>query len=118
MGLSISENQITSDDSPHSAHYWRALDDGTHGWRCTWLPGRELTEPEARAAMKLADTFAIRDQLAESLDVEALIEAEARDLGLTAADAKARITEAAASLAATEAAMAEAIELWQREAGA
>ena len=116
MGLSIRGSQITSDDSPHSAHVWRPLNDGTPGWRCTWLPGRELTEAEARAAMKLADTFAIRDQLAESLDVEALIEAEAADLGMTAADAKARMTEAAASLAATEAAMTEAIEP-EREAG-
>jgi hypothetical protein len=109
MGLSISDNQISSDDSPHSAHYWRALGDGTSGWRCTWLPGRTLTKDEARAAMKLADSVAIRDLLAESLDVEALIEAEAGALGLTGPDAKARISQAAISLAATDAAMHEAI---------
>jgi hypothetical protein len=117
MAIRYTDNQITSGDSPHSAHYWRALDDGSSGWRCTWLD-RNLTKDQAVKAMKLADTFAIRDQLAESLDVEALIEGEAADLGLTGADAEARMTEAAASLAATEAAMAAAVEPEQPEAGA
>jgi len=101
MGLSIDDNQITSDDSPHSAHYWRALDDGTSGWRCTWLD-RNLTRDQAVKAMKLADTVAIQDLLAESLDVWALIEAEAGDLGLTGADAVARIAEATIDQAAAD----------------
>jgi hypothetical protein len=117
MGLSIGDNQITSDDSPHSAHFWPTLDDGTSGWRCTWLPGRNLTGSEARAAMKLADTVAIRGQLAESLDIGALIDAEAADLGLTGADAESRIAEATASLSATEAAMHAAIADADREIG-
>jgi hypothetical protein len=110
MTIRCSDNQITSDDSPHSAHYWRSLPDGTSGWRCTWLPDRHLTEDEARAAMKLADTVAIRGLLAESLNVEALIGAEAGDLGLTGADAEARITAASAELAATEAASTASVQ--------
>jgi hypothetical protein len=117
MGLSISDNQITSDDSPHSAHFWPTLDDGTSGWRCTWLPGRDLSQAEARAAVKLADTVAIRGQLAASLNVEALIDAEAAELGLTGADAEARIADTAASLAATETAMQEAISEADLETG-
>ena len=41
---------ITSDATPHHARYMG----GTHQWTVDWLPGRTLTEEQARAAMFIA----------------------------------------------------------------
>ena len=47
MALTITNHQIRSADTPHTAE----LGDG--GWTVTWLPGRGLTEGQA-AAIKTA----------------------------------------------------------------
>jgi hypothetical protein len=46
--LTIDDNQMSSKDTPHTAT--------RHGgkWKVSWLPGRELSRDQARAAMHLA----------------------------------------------------------------
>jgi hypothetical protein len=106
VAVRITADQITSDDSPHTAV--RRRYEAGDAWQVSWLPGRLMDQAAARNAIKLADTAAVRDFLVESLDVEALIEAEAADLGMAGADAVARISKTGAVLAAADEAMREA----------
>ena len=77
---------MTSDTTPH-----RARTDGD-GWAVTWLPGRVLTRNQATTAMVLAETVAggIGDHTGKRW---LFIEGWADELGITGADAVAKINQ-------------------------
>ena len=87
MSITITDTDMTSDQSPHAAR----LTGG--GWEATWLPGRALTRNQAITAMTLAEAAApgAGDR------VRLFIDGWAAELGLAGADALARITEGGAT---------------------
>jgi hypothetical protein len=80
---------MTSDHTPHTA---RQAPDRQHKWQVSWLPGQTLDRNTAITAMILADTTAERD-LNEGHRLWPHIQSWAQELGLTAPDAIARISE-------------------------
>ena len=86
MNIRINDEAMTSDTTPH-----RARTDGD-GWAVTWLPGRVLTRNQATTAMVLAETVAggIGDHTGKRW---LFIEGWADELGITGADAVAKINQ-------------------------
>ncbi len=86
MNIRITDEAMTSDTTPH-----RARTDGD-GWAVTWLPGRVLTRNQATTAMVLAETVAggIGDHTGKRW---LFIEGWADELGITGADAVAKINQ-------------------------
>jgi hypothetical protein len=87
--LRISDELITSTDTPHMA--WRRPDAaaGERGaWVVSWLPLQLLTKQQALAAMMLAQAASrgIRP------DDQQRVEGWAHELGLTGSEAIARLT--------------------------
>ena len=88
MTLKINDTAMTSDQTAHTA---RQSPSG-HGWEVSWLPGQALDRNTAITAMVLADTTAERD-LHEGHRLWPHIQSWAGELGLTAPDAIARISQ-------------------------
>jgi hypothetical protein len=86
--LTINDSSMTSDRTPHTARHAPARD----GWEVSWLPGQTLDRNTAITAMTLADTAAERD-LAEGHRLWPHVQSWAGELGLTAPDAIARVSE-------------------------
>jgi len=88
MTLKIDDTTMTSDQTAHTA---RHAPDG-NGWKVSWLPGQTLDRNTAITAMVLADTAAESD-LAEGHRLWPHVQSWAGELGLTAPDAIARISQ-------------------------
>ncbi|MFC9434200.1 hypothetical protein [Nocardia sp. NPDC057030] len=65
MTIHTTEWTMTSDITPESAYR-----DGARVWRLSWLPGRGLTEAQARAGMELdellSDPHVVHDRIAQA----------------------------------------------------
>ena len=88
MTLKIDDTAMTSDQTAHTARH--APD--RNGWEVSWLPGQTLDRNTAITAMILADTAAEPD-LHEGHRLWPHIQSWAGELGLTAPDAIARISQ-------------------------
>jgi hypothetical protein len=86
--LKIDDTAMTSDQTAHTA---RQSPSG-HGWEVSWLPGQTLDRNTAITAMVLADTTAECD-LHEGHRLWPHIQSWAGELGLTAPDAIARMSQ-------------------------
>ena len=58
MSLTINDDIMTSDQSPHTA---RQVPGQRHRWEVSWLPGQVLDRDTAITAMTLADIAATGD---------------------------------------------------------
>ncbi|MGH3296928.1 MAG: hypothetical protein ACRDP7_34555 [Trebonia sp.] len=54
MATKISDSEMTSDQTRHTARAWPVPDEPTL-WSVTWLPGRALTRDQAVTAMTIAE---------------------------------------------------------------
>jgi hypothetical protein len=96
MALTINDDHISGDHTRHTA---RPVPGHPHAWEVSWLPGQVLDRNAAVTAMILAD-------VSGSLDLQPgdrnwpHIEGWAAELGLTAPDALARITQPAGDASA------------------
>ena len=88
MTLTINDTAMTSDQTAHTARQAP----GRSGWEVSWLPGRTLDRNTAITAMTLADTTAETD-LHEGHRLWPHIQGWAEELGLTAPDAIAHISQ-------------------------
>ena len=88
MTLTINDSTMTSDQTAHTAR--QAAD--RNGWEVSWLPGQILDRNTAITAMILADTTSEPD-LREGHRLWPHIQSWAGELGLTAPDAIARISQ-------------------------
>ena len=89
MALTINDTTMTSDHTPHTA---RQAPGRQHEWQVSWLPGQTLDRNTAITAMILADTTAETD-LNEGHRLWPHMQAWAQELGLTAPDVIARVSE-------------------------
>ena len=80
---------MTSDHTPHTA---RQAPGRPHEWEVSWLPGQTLDRNTAITAMILAHTAA-EPGLREGHRLWPHIQSWAEELGLTAPDAIARVSE-------------------------
>ena len=87
MTLAINDTTMISDQSVHTARH--APD--RNGWEVSWLPGQVLDRNTAITAMTLADTAAEPDLL-DRHPLLPHVENWAGELGLTAAEAIARVS--------------------------
>ena len=88
MSLTINDTTMTSDQTAHTARH--APD--RNGWEVSWLPGQTLDRNTAITAMTLADTAAEPDAH-EGHRLWPHIQSWAEEVGLTATDAIARISQ-------------------------
>ena len=88
MTLKIDDTAMTSDQTAHTAQQTP----DRNGWEVSWLPGQTLDRNTAITAMVLADTTTERD-LHEGHRLWPHIQSWAGELGLTAPDAIARISQ-------------------------
>ena len=58
--LTITDTDMVSDTTRHTAHAWPVPDEPTL-WSVTWLPGRALTRDQAITAMTIAEVVAVTD---------------------------------------------------------
>jgi hypothetical protein len=95
MSIKISDQQMASGQTPHSAGMT------ADGWTVTWLPGRTLTRNQATTAMVLAErvSHGARDQHHKDWP---FIEGWAEELGLSGADAVIKISYYGGGLLAGE----------------
>jgi hypothetical protein len=98
MTLTINDTTMTSDQTPHTA---RLAPGCQHLWQASWLPGEVLDRNSATTAMILADTAAKGD-LHEGHRLWPHIEGWAAELGLTAPDAIAQVSQPPRDLAPEE----------------
>jgi hypothetical protein len=89
MTLAINDTTMTSDQTAHTA---RQTPGRQPGWGVSWLPGQPLDRNTAITAMTLADT-ATEPNLREGHRLWPQIQGWAEELGLTAPDAIARISQ-------------------------
>jgi hypothetical protein len=89
MTLTINDDTMTSDQTPHTA---RLAPGCQYIWQVSWLPGEVLDRNSAITAMTLADTAAKGD-LHEGHRLWPHIEGWAAELGLTGTDAITRASE-------------------------
>jgi hypothetical protein len=86
MATKISDTEITSDRTRHTAAAWPVPGELTF-WTVTWLLGRALTQSQALTAMMIADTIGGHDMLADPLHAGhrlwARLDAWAAELGIT-----------------------------------
>src|SRR3984957_14782729 len=94
MTLTIDDTAMTSDRTAHTA---RPAPGRQHQWEVSWLPGQTLDRNAAITAMVLAETTAETD-LHEGHRLWPHIQSWAEELGLTAPEAIARITEPSSDL--------------------
>ena len=95
MALTINETTMTSDQTPHTA---RLAPGRQHQWEVSWLPGQILDRNITITAMILADTAAQAD-LHEGHRLWPHIQGWAAELGLTAPDAIAQLSQPPRDLA-------------------
>jgi len=88
MTLTINDTTMTSDQSAHTARHAP----NRNGWEVSWLPGQLLDRNTAITAMTLADTTT-EPGLHEGHRLWPHIQGWAEELGLTAPDAIARISQ-------------------------
>ena len=88
MTLKIDDTTMTSDQTAHAARH----SPERNGWEVSWLPGQILDRNTAITAMIVADTAAERD-LAEGHRLWPHVQSWAEELGLTAPDAIARVSQ-------------------------
>src|ERR1700722_20235531 len=93
MTLRINDTTMTSDQSAHTARHAP----GRNGWEVSWLPGQLLDRNTAITAMTLAEATA-EPGLREGHRLWPHIQSWAGELGLTAPEAIARITEPSSDL--------------------
>ena len=93
MTLRIDDTAMSSDQTAHTA---RQAASG-HGWQVSWLPGQTLDRNTAITAMILADTTAEND-LHEGHRLWPHIQSWAGELGLTAPDAIAQVSQPPADI--------------------
>jgi hypothetical protein len=86
--ITINDTTMTSDRTAHTARH--APD--RHSWEVSWLPGQTLDRNSAITAMVIADTTA-EPGLSEGHRLWPHVQSWAQELGLTAPDAIARITQ-------------------------
>ena len=89
MALTINDTTMTSDQTPHTA---RPAPGRQHQWEVSWLPGQTLDRNAAITAMTLAETTAEPD-LHEGHRLWPHIQGWAEELGLTAPDAIAQVSQ-------------------------
>jgi hypothetical protein len=87
--LTINDTAMTSDQTAHTA---RQPPDRQHEWEVSWLPHQPLDRNTAITAMVLADIAAKQD-LHEGHRLWPHIQGWAEELGLTAPDAIARVSQ-------------------------
>jgi hypothetical protein len=88
MTLTINDTTMTSDQTAHTARHAPE----PNGWEVSWLPGQTLDRNTAITAMILADTAAGSD-LHQGHRLWPHIQGWAEEVGLTAPDAIARISQ-------------------------
>ena len=88
MTLTINDTTMTSDRTAHTARH--AHD--RNGWEVSWLPGQTLDRNTAITAMILPDTAAEPD-LHEGHRLWPHIQGWAEEVGLTASEAIARVSD-------------------------
>ena len=88
MTLTINDTTMTSDQTAHTAR----PAPGRNGWEVSWLPGQTLDRNSAVTAMVLAGTAA-EPGLHEGHRLWPHIQGWAQELGLTAPDAIARVSQ-------------------------
>lgn len=82
MPLTITDTEMTSDETTHTAKLWPF--EGEPTWSVTWLPGRILTTGQAVTAMTIAETVACHaEHIDEHGDWELFVDGWAAELGLT-----------------------------------
>jgi hypothetical protein len=88
MSIRITDTQMTSDQTRHTATAWPVPDEPTL-WSVTWLPGRALTRNQAITAMTIAEMVVERaDILADSSSkLWWHMDAWAEELGITGPNA-------------------------------
>jgi hypothetical protein len=86
--LRIDDTTMTSDQTAHTARQTPGRD----GWEVSWLPAQTLDRNTAITAMILADTTAEQD-LHQGHRLWPHIQGWAGELGLTASDAIAKISQ-------------------------
>jgi hypothetical protein len=79
MSLTITDDLITGESTPHTA---RPVPSHPHAWQVSWLPGRHLDRNSAITAMVLAD-LAARDPR-PGHRIWPFVQSWAAELGLTA----------------------------------
>jgi hypothetical protein len=89
MTLTINNTTMTSDQTAHTA---RQTPGRQPGWEVSWLPGQTLDRNTAITAMTLADT-ATEPDFREGHRLWPHIQGWAEELGLTAPDAIARVSQ-------------------------
>jgi hypothetical protein len=94
MSLTITDDHISGDYTRHTA---RAVTGRPHAWEVSWLPGRLLDRNTAITAMVLAEVAgASTPQAGDRLWPH--IESWAAEIGLTAADVLARVSQPSGSV--------------------
>ena len=93
MTLRITDTAMTSDQTAHTARQAP----GGQGWEVSWLPGQRLDRNAAVTAMTIAGAAADPD-LGEGHRLWPHLQGWAGELGLTAPDALARVSQPPSSL--------------------
>ena len=93
MTLRITDTAMTSDQTAHTARQAP----GGHGWEVSWLPGQILDRNAAITAMTIAGAASDPD-LDEGHRLWPHIQGWAGELGLTAPDAIARVSQPSSGL--------------------
>jgi hypothetical protein len=94
MGLTITDNGMTGDNTTHTA---RLAPGHQHAWEVSWLPGRLLDRNTAITAMVLAETTA-SGAVNDGHRLWPHIQGWAAELGLTAPDALTRASQPSADV--------------------
>jgi hypothetical protein len=89
MTLTINDTTMTSDQTAHIA---RQAPGRQHEWEVSWLPGQPLDRNTAITAMILADTATEHD-FREGHRLWPQVQGWAAELGLSAPDAIARVSQ-------------------------
>src|SRR5205814_1569490 len=105
MSLTIGDDAMTSDQSPHTA---RQAPGHRHGWEVTWLPGQVLDRDTAITAMILADIAATGD-IRPDHRLWPAVQSWSAEVGLTGPDG---ILAAAARGAAVDHITARRLVIW------
>ena len=104
MALTISDDSISGDNTPHTAHL---ISSHPQAWKVSWLPGRLLDRNAAITAMILADVVASpTPQAGDRLWPH--IQGWAAEIGLTAPEALTRVCRRSGRASADKDADAEA----------
>ena len=87
QGMRITDTRMSSPATPHTA---RAVGEG---WEVSWLPGRALTRNQATTAMVIANIVGSKGTGLADDPIWPHLDGWAAELGLSGADAVARVSE-------------------------